>query len=119
MNFYDVLCQNLPKDASIGIDPWCVSVETAQKWECALSNKQQKLVQTLTNLVDEVWKNRPQPELNLVTVHPLEFAGRSVADKLKDLREKLTEEKARGIVIATLDEVCLYHSLEIFNNRLS
>ncbi|KAM7529743.1 hypothetical protein LguiB_033153 [Lonicera macranthoides] len=102
---------NLPKDASIGIDPWCVSVETAQKWECALSNKQQKLVQTLTNLVDEVWKSRPQPELNLVTVHPLEFTGHSVADKLKDLREKLTEEKARGIVIATLDEVAWLYNV--------
>lgn len=57
------------------------------------------------NLVDEVWENRPQLEVNPVNVHPLEFSGRSVADKLKDLRERMKEEEARAIVIMTLDEV--------------
>jgi len=84
-----------------------VSVETAQKWESAFTKKQQKLVPTSTNLVDQVWKNQPPAETNPVIVHLLEFAGRSVADKLKDLREKFKQEKARGMIITTLDEVSL------------
>lgn len=98
----------MPREAAIGVDPWCVSVDTAQRWERAFAKKQQKLVQTSTNLVDEVWKTRPPLEINPVIVHPLEFAGRSVADKLKNLREKLGNEKARGIIITALDEVWLY-----------
>lgn len=66
------------------------------------------MVQTSTNLVDEVWKNRAPVETNPVIVHPMEFSGRSVADKLKDLREKLIQEKARGIIITALDEVGLF-----------
>ncbi|CAK7339531.1 unnamed protein product [Dovyalis caffra] len=104
------MADNLPAEAAIGIDPWCVSVETAQRWQLAFAKKQQKLVQTETNLVDEVWKSRPPAEINPVMVHPLEFTGRSVAQKLKDLREKLKNERARGIIITTLDEASLYHS---------
>ncbi|KAE8680642.1 putative Minor allergen Alt a [Hibiscus syriacus] len=60
-----------------------------------------KLVQTSSNLVDEVWKNRP----------PAEFAGRSVAEKLKDLREKLANEKACGLIITALDEVAWLYNI--------
>lgn len=82
-----------------------MSVDTANRWERAFAKKQQKLIPTTTNLVDEVWTSRPPPEINPVLVHPLEFAGRSVEDKLKDLREKLVKEKARAIVLSALDEV--------------
>ncbi|XP_071913487.1 aminopeptidase P1-like isoform X1 [Coffea arabica] len=105
------MADNLPKDAAIGVDPWCVSVDTAQKWERAFSKKQQKLIQTPRNLVDEVWISRPPLELNPVAVHPPQFSGRSVADKLKDLRENLVQEKARGILITTLDEVAWLYNI--------
>lgn len=95
------------EDAAIGIDPWCISIDTAQRWERAFVKKGQRLIQTSTNLVDEVWNDRPPLEINPVNVHPLEFAGRSVEEKLKDLRQKLVQEGARGIIFTTLDEVTL------------
>ena len=100
-----VITQNLPEEASIGVDPWCISIDTAQRWERALEKKQQKLVSTSNNLVDQIWKDRPEAELNPVKVQALEFAGRTVADKLQDLREKLMQEKAHSIIICALDEV--------------
>ncbi|KAL2498439.1 aminopeptidase P1 [Abeliophyllum distichum] len=75
------MSDNLPKDAAVGVDPWCVSVDTAQKWERAFAKKQ-KLVQTSTNL-----------------------------EKLKDLREKLVQEKARAIIITALDEVAWLYNI--------
>ena len=82
-----------------------MSVDTAQKWIHAFAKKQQKLVQTTTNLVDEVWKNRPPTEINPVIIHPLEYTGCSVEDKLKTLRAKLSQEKAHGLIVTGLDEV--------------
>ncbi|CAL5324768.1 unnamed protein product [Camellia sinensis] len=108
---FSVVLWNLPKEAAVGIDLWCVSVDTAQKWEYAFCKKQQKLVQTSTNLVDKVWKNQPPVEINPVNVHPLEFAGRSVANKVKDLREKLKQEEARAIIITALDEVAWLYNV--------
>ncbi|KAL6222456.1 hypothetical protein ACLB2K_005848 [Fragaria x ananassa] len=105
------MADNLPEGSAIGIDPWCVSIDTAQKWERAFVKKQQKLVQTSTNLVDEVWKSQPPPEINPVVIHPLEYAGRSVADKLKDVRKKLVQVKAQSIIISALDEVCWLYNI--------
>ncbi|XP_004512011.1 aminopeptidase P1 [Cicer arietinum] len=105
------MADNLPKDAAIGVDPWCISIDTAQRWERAFAKNQQKLVQTTKNLVDEVWTNRPPAEINAVTVQPLKFAGRSVTDKLKDLRKKLVQEHARGIIFTTLDEVAWLYNI--------
>ncbi|KAK1439119.1 hypothetical protein QVD17_04934 [Tagetes erecta] len=99
------ISNNLPEDSAVGIDFWCISVDTAQKWKSLFAKKQQNLVPTTRNLVDEVWKDQPQAEINPVHVHPLKFSGRSVSDKLRDLRESLKKEKARGIIITTLDEV--------------
>lgn len=91
-----------------------MSVDTARKWERAFAKKEQKLIQTSTNLVDEVWKDRPPAEINPVIVHPLEFAGCSVSAKLKDLREKLMHEKAHGIILAALDEVISFMLAKYF-----
>nr|GEW79032.1 probable Xaa-Pro aminopeptidase P [Tanacetum cinerariifolium] len=96
---------NLPQDSAIGIDFWCISAETAQRWKNLFAKKQQNLVPTTRNLVDQVWKDQPQAEFNPVHVHPVKFSGRSVSDKLKDLRDNLEKENARGIIITTLDEV--------------
>lgn len=82
-----------------------MSVQTAQRYEKAFSGKKQQLFQLSSNLVDEVWKDRPVAEVSPVMVQPLEFAGRSVQDKLKDLREKLLKENACGIIFSSLDEV--------------
>ncbi|KAF5451409.1 hypothetical protein F2P56_026519 [Juglans regia] len=105
------MADNLPREAAIGVDPWCVSIDTAQRWELAFAKKQQKLIQTSQNLVDEVWENRPPLEVSPVIIHPLEFAGRSVTDKLNDLREKLIKQKARGIIITALDEVAWLYNI--------
>ncbi|GLU13693.1 hypothetical protein SLE2022_303090 [Rubroshorea leprosula] len=48
------MADNLPRGAAVGVDPWCVSVATAEKWEHAFAKKQQKLVRTTTNLVDKL-----------------------------------------------------------------
>lgn len=105
------MSENLSEEAAIGIDPWCISIDNAQKWEHAFAMKGQKLIQTTTNLVDEVWTTRPPLEINPVNVHPLEFAGLSVKDKLKNLRKQLEGEKSRGIILAALDEVAWLYNI--------
>ncbi|PRQ47675.1 putative xaa-Pro aminopeptidase [Rosa chinensis] len=101
----------LNSGSAIGISPWCILVDTAQNWERAFVKNQQKLVQTSTNLVDEVWKSLPPQEISPVFIHPLEFAGRFVADKLKDVRKKLFQVKAHSIIILALDEVCWLYNI--------
>lgn len=82
-------------------------MDSAQRYEQAFLKKNQTLFQLSSDLVDEVWKDRSPNDATPVIVHPVEFAGRSVAQKMKELREKLQHEKASGIIITALDEVQL------------
>ena len=76
--------------------------------------KNQTLLQLSSDLVDEVWKERPPNDALPVNVHPVEFAGRSVAEKIKELREKLQHEKATAIIISALDEVYIVVEYVLF-----
>lgn len=105
------IADNLDKDAAIGVDPWCISVDTAHRWKQAFLKKGQKLIQLEKNLVDEVWKDRPLAEASPISVHPLELTGRSVKEKLDDLRRKLAQEKAEAIIITALDEVAWLYNI--------
>ncbi|XP_078442040.1 aminopeptidase P1 [Wolffia australiana] len=105
------ISDNLPRDAAIGVNPWCVSVDTARRWESVFIKKRQKLVQLANDLVDEVWKDRPAEEILPVSVQPLEFSGRSVSEKIRNLRGRLSQEKAYAIVITALDEVAWLYNI--------
>ncbi|KAG2562492.1 hypothetical protein PVAP13_8KG237600 [Panicum virgatum] len=105
------IADNLADGAAIGINPWCISVDSAQRYEHAFSKKHQTLFQLSIDLVDEVWMDRPPVEPRPVIVHPVEFAGRSVSEKIKELREKLLHEKATAIIITALDEVAWLYNI--------
>ncbi|RZB78650.1 Aminopeptidase P1 isoform A [Glycine soja] len=75
---------------------------------CAFAKRHQKLVQTTKDLVDEVWINCLLAEINAVIVHPLNFAGRSVADKLKDVRKKPVQEQAQDSIFSFFRMVYSY-----------
>ncbi|KAK1665184.1 hypothetical protein QYE76_053343 [Lolium multiflorum] len=105
------IADNLLDGAVIGIDSWCISVDCAQRYEQAFSKKNQMLLELSSDLIDEVWKERPPNDALPVNVHPVEFTGRSVAEKIKELREKLQHEKATAIVITALDEVAWLYNV--------
>ena len=57
------------------------------------------------NLVDEIWESRPPIPRNPFRVHPLEYAGKSVSDKVKDIRKVMKEKKATLSVFSALDDI--------------
>uniref|UniRef100_A0ACD5WWP4 Uncharacterized protein n=2 Tax=Avena sativa TaxID=4498 RepID=A0ACD5WWP4_AVESA len=105
------IADNLLDGAVIAIDSWCISVESAQRYEQAFLKKNQTLLQLSSDLVDEVWKERPPNDALPVNVQPVEFAGRSVAEKINELRERLQHEKATAIIITALDEVAWLYNV--------
>lgn len=58
------------------------------------------------NLVDEIWgDDRPPIPTSPFRVHPAEYAGASVADKVSKIRKEMEEKKATMAVFTTLDDV--------------
>lgn len=58
------------------------------------------------NLIDHIWgESRPAIPTSPFRVHPLEYAGVSVSDKIEEIREKMKEKKATLCVFSALDDV--------------
>ena len=58
------------------------------------------------NLVDPIWgANRPAIPTSPFRVHPLEYAGTSMEEKVEQIRAEMKEKKATLAVFCTLDDV--------------
>lgn len=58
------------------------------------------------NLVDAVWhESKPPRPLEPITVHPEHLAGKSVREKLTDIRKELDKKHSPGFLVSMLDEV--------------
>ena len=58
------------------------------------------------NLVDKVWGDaRPEVPTNPFRVHPLEYAGKSVVDKVEEIRDQMEDERATLSVFSALDDI--------------
>lgn len=71
-----------------------------------------KLLPLDDNLIDEVWgRDRPARPSEPVIVLSENFAGRSVRDKMADLRSELEKKGSPGFVVSMLDEIAWLFNL--------
>ncbi len=103
------ISKSLKKGSLIGVDPTLYSKDEWDTMETELSFSGKKLMAVNQNLVDLIWAERPSRPLNNVVQHPIEFSGKSVMEKLDDVRKEMGDAGSDLLVIAELDEVaCMY-----------
>jgi len=103
------------KKLRVGIDPYVHPASFAKDFNEAMEEAAKEedveavigeLDTSQPNLVDPIWGSaRPPVPTSPFRVHPLEYAGLSVADKVAKIREKMAENKATLSVFSTLDDV--------------
>eukprot|EP01033_Poteriospumella_lacustris_P019269 gene19269-13930_t len=92
------------KGLTIGIDPFLHPYQVVAGLQKSLGASRVKLLQQ--NLIDAIWTHhRPQFPCTPLRVHPLQWAGRDVSEKLHDLREVMAEHQATTLVVSSLDEI--------------
>ena len=96
---------NVHEGARIGYDPWAATHAQASAWARALEGRGRGLVAVTPNPIDALWEDRPAPSNAPLTVHPLEHAGKSGADKRADIAEWLCGAGADAAAVTTLDGV--------------
>ena len=119
--------QQHQKPLIIGIDPYVHPASFAKEVNDIMANiaktehfpENPGMIQTLggrdhenddVNLVDLIWnkdENSPRPSIPVspFRVHPLEYAGVSVLDKVELIRKEMMTKKATALVLCTLDDV--------------
>ena len=102
-SYIDWIIPQVPQGGKVAVNGIATS---NANWE-AIKNSLKSAGIELVNLplLQEVWKDRGEPSKNEVYVHPVERAGKSVAQKLTDIRAKIKEAGATAHVIASLDDV--------------
>jgi len=97
------LKKHAKKGDRIGYDPMLHTIDATERLEKVLEAKGASLVPLETNLVDAVWKDRPEPPRTAVAPHSLAFAGVPAARKIKDLQKTLKDAGCDAAVL-TLPE---------------
>ncbi|KAG7364446.1 peptidase M24 family protein [Nitzschia inconspicua] len=105
------------KTLRVGIDPFVHSASFAKEFSDAVKEAAKtefddeslvigKLDTSNANLIDPIWgESRPQVPFNPFRVHPLEYAGISLAEKVEKVRDQMKEKKATMAVFGALDDV--------------
>jgi Xaa-Pro aminopeptidase len=89
----------------LGFDPWLHTQDEVAKLEKALAGSGVSLRAT-ENLVDAIWPDQPSPPMGKAFVQPDTLAGRSSAEKRRDLAEGLRKAGQNAAIITLPDSLC-------------
>lgn len=69
--------------ASIALDPWCITVEQAEK----LTSQKIVITPISNDFYDNFWNDRPKRYYTHIKSHPLRYAGQDFREKIKNIRK--------------------------------
>lgn len=98
------LKEKLPGGGRVGFDPWLHAAGQIKAAQEELQGSGIELVRH-ENLVDRIWEDQPEPPMNPVRAHPLEFAGESADSKIGRLAEELRKAGNKSAVITLPDSI--------------
>ena len=89
----------------VGVDANLMSTRTWNQLVAAFDNEGCIMTAVKQNLVDLVWEDQPVEPSNKVIALNIKYAGRTINEKLVDIRAKMNEQNAKVLVVTALDEV--------------
>jgi Xaa-Pro aminopeptidase len=100
------IASHFPVQSEIGIDPRVMSYSNSKLYRKAMKAKNQNLKFIETNLIDEIWSDRPGvvPERDIIVLGD-ETTGESISKKLEWLRGELQKNDAHLHVVSALDAI--------------
>ncbi|MGP1595229.1 MAG: aminopeptidase P family protein [Treponema sp.] len=105
---YEYLAQQFPGKSRIGMDGKVVSVESFTAFIRELPEAEFVID---NDLAGQLWENRPKPVLSTAFILGIEYAGQSVQEKLRIVREHLAEQQADTTVIGALEDICYLYNI--------
>lgn len=100
------LASALSAGQAVGVDPAIMSTRAWMLLKTQLAENDVELRAVARNLVDSVWgAEQPAQTSNGMIALPAEVAGRTVGDKVAELRGKMVTAHADVLVVTALDEV--------------
>ncbi len=89
----------------VGVDGMCLPLAEAESLKADLKRISGITVRTNLDILDRIWTDRPLVPPNHIELHPLEYAGETVTDKLSRIRHELLRLGAGGMLMTQLDDI--------------
>lgn len=102
--FGQYLAENLPKNSCVAIDGCVLCVSDKQMLEQLFLQKQ-IVLKTDLDLVGMIWHDRPSLPTDLIYAHPQEFVDQNILQKLKTVRDAMSQYQADYHLISSLDDI--------------
>ncbi|VAV95719.1 Xaa-Pro aminopeptidase [hydrothermal vent metagenome] len=99
------LAKNLKSDQRLGFDPWLLTASQTEKFKKAAHTAGAELVSLVQNPIDTIWHDQPEKPSKPLFAHPLQFAGKTTADKIAQIQKTLKEKDADAAVLSRTDSV--------------
>lgn len=93
----------LPECGNIGFDGRVVTAETGKAYQKIAEEKGGGVVDI--DLANRIWKDRPALEHTEIYLLEEKYSGKSAAEKLSEVRKKMSGKKADVHIITALDEI--------------
>ncbi len=100
----EYLAEQIREGGCLGFDGRVVSVSEVREMEKALKKKQIRFYGA-EDLAGSLWTDRPQMPKEPAFFLKEQYSGKSVAEKLKELRETMEEKEADYHILTALDEI--------------
>lgn len=98
------LKDTLKKGENIGFNGKLFSVKQVEDMKDIFNEKGINL-NTRYDLIDDIWKDRPELPKEKVFIHDIKYSGASVEYKLETIRNKLCEKNADYYLLSSLDDI--------------
>ncbi len=105
------LINNLKQGSTVGLDPCLVSFKESDKIIKKFTNKNIKIKWIEINLIDLLWDNKTEFSDMTISIHQEKYSGKSINDKLNELKEKLKNKNADIHIISALDSIAWLFNL--------
>ncbi len=99
------LAQKIEAGDRIGYDPMLFTVAEVKRLDERCRTAGGELVPVSGNLIDAIWVDRPAAPAAPVELHPIEYAGRSAAEKIAEIAGEIAKAKVDAALLAHPDSV--------------
>lgn len=114
LSIEDWLSSHLSDNDRVGVDANLMSTREYTPLDARLISWNKVLVPIETNLIDLIWKDQPSAPSHKVMALGLEFTGKTVAQKLTEIRKEMKEKQCSVLAVTALDEIaCNYEPIKI------
>ncbi len=100
----ELLKEKIQAGQTLGFDGRVINASAGEMYEKALAEKGAKISYE-KDLAEKVWVDRPALPCGKTFVIPDSLAGKSVVEKLADVRKKMAEEKTSALLLTKLDDL--------------